>query len=483
MQKKFIANLILVLMLNVIVKPFYILGIDAEILKQTGADYGIYFSLLGLTFILNIFLDAGIVNYNVKNIAQHKQLLHKHFSGIITIRLGLSFIYFGLIYLVAWLLNYPSDYYFLLGILAFNQVLVAFILYLRSNLSGLLLFKQDSFISVLDRGILIILLSYLLWWRTNEAKFQIEWFAYAQSLAYAITLLTALFLVIKQTGKVSFRFNKVFSIAIIRHSLPYATLILLMMIYYRSDAIMLERLLPNGKLETAIYAQGYRFFEAFNMLGFLFAGLLLPLFAKLLKEKKKVEDLLFTSFKILFSISLVLALAAYLNRTEIIAWRYGVEGTLLVESANSFGVLMLCFVAVSTTYIFGTLLTANGNLKRLNKLALGGVFLNLVLNYFLIPKLGAYGASWASLITQVITVLGQIILVFNLLKIKGIKAVLVSTSMFTFSLLIGFYTFDKYLDLNWFLKFITFGFFGLILSLVTKMIDVKHFLFIMKEEK
>ena len=469
-------------MLNVIVKPFYILGIDAEVLKQTGEDYGIYFSLLGLTFILNIFLDAGIVNYNTKNIAQHKHLLQKHFSGIITIRIGLSFVYFILIYSLAWLLNYPSDYYLLLTILAFNQVLVAFILYLRSNLSGLLLFKQDSFISVLDRAILIGVLSYLLWWRTSTTPFQIEWFAYAQTFAYSITLLTALFFVIKQTKKVSFKFNKIFSLAIIKQSLPYATLILLMMIYYRSDAIMLERLLPNGKQETALYAQGYRFFEAFNMLGFLFAGLLLPLFSKLIKEKKNIEDLLFTSFKILFSTSLVLALAAYLNRAEIIAWRYDILGNQLNNSANSFGVLMLCFVAVSTTYIFGTLLTANGNLKRLNWLAFGGVLLNLVLNYILIPKLGAYGASLASFITQLITVVGQIILVFNLLKIKGIKPTVVSTLIFIFSLSIGFYTFNNYLELNWFLKFILFGIFGLVLSLLTKMIDIKHFLQVMKEK-
>lgn len=469
-------------MLNVIVKPFYILGIDAEVLKQTGEDYGIYFSLLGLTFILNIFLDAGIVNYNTKNIAQHRQLLQKHFSGIITIRLLLSLVYFVLIYLVAWLLNYPSDYYLLLNILAFNQVLVAFILYLRSNLSGLLLFKQDSFISVLDRGVLIGVLSYLLWWRTSDTLFQIEWFAYAQTFAYFITLLTALFFVIRQTGKVSFKFNKIFTLAILKQSLPYATLILLMMIYYRSDAIMLERLLPNGKQETALYAQGYRFFEAFNMLGFLFAGLLLPLFSKLLKEKKRIEELLFTSFKILFSTSLVLALSSYLTRTEIIAWRYETLGSQLIDSANSFGILMLCFVAVSTTYIFGTLLTANGNLKRLNWLAFGGVLLNLLLNYALIPKLGAYGASLASFITQFITVVGQIILVFNLLNIKGIQSTLTATFVFVFSLSIGFYTFDNYLEVNWFLKFILFGVFGLVLSLLTKMIDVKHFLLVMKEK-
>ena len=35
MKKKFVSNLILVLFLNLLIKPFYILGIDAEVLKIT----------------------------------------------------------------------------------------------------------------------------------------------------------------------------------------------------------------------------------------------------------------------------------------------------------------------------------------------------------------------------------------------------------------------------------------------------------------
>ena len=101
MQKKFFTNLILVLVLNALVKPFYILGIDAEILKQaeisSPGSYGEYFSLLGFTFILNIFLDLGIINYNTRNIAQNSQLLKKHFSSIISLRALLSVGYMLLI--------------------------------------------------------------------------------------------------------------------------------------------------------------------------------------------------------------------------------------------------------------------------------------------------------------------------------------------------------------------------------------------------
>lgn len=318
--------------------------------------------------------------------------------------------------------------------------------------------------------------------KSEQHALPIEWFAYSQTVAYGITLIIAYLAVKKQAGKLQFKMDLVFSIAIVKQSLPYATLILLMMLYYRADAIMLERLLPNGKEETALYAQGYRFFEAFNMLGFLFAGLLLPLFSKLLKNKENITDLLFISFKLLFAASVVIALAAYLNKTEIMAWRYGISGNELLNSSSSFGMLLLCFIAVSTTYIFGTLLTANGNLKLLNWLAFGGVILNIILNLYLIPLYGAVGAAFASLITQTLTVLGQVILTFKLLKITNISPVLYATFSFLALLSIAYYGFQHYLETAWYYQFLGLGIVGLIISFITKMINLKQLSSLLKKD-
>jgi hypothetical protein len=44
------------------------------------------------------------------------------------------------------------------------------------------------------------------------------------------------------------------------------------------------------------------------------------------------------------------------------------------------------FVAVCITYVFGTLITASGDLRTLNLLAAGGMVLNIGLNLVLIPR-------------------------------------------------------------------------------------------------
>ena len=121
MKRKFIWNLVLVIILNLLIKPFYILGIDAEVINRVGANvYGNYFALINFSFLLNIILDLGITNFNVKNIAQHHQLLDKHFSGIITLRFLLVFIYLCATFLIALAIGYDTMQFKILLILALN---------------------------------------------------------------------------------------------------------------------------------------------------------------------------------------------------------------------------------------------------------------------------------------------------------------------------------------------------------------------------
>ena len=109
MQKKFVKNLFFILFLNILIKTFWILGIDRTVQNVVGAsEYGFYSSLLSFSFLLNILLDLGITNYNNRNIAQHSHLLKKHFSGIILLRVTLAVVYFIVSFAAGWILGYDA---------------------------------------------------------------------------------------------------------------------------------------------------------------------------------------------------------------------------------------------------------------------------------------------------------------------------------------------------------------------------------------
>lgn len=417
MQRKFLTNLALVLVLNLLVKPFYIFGIDAEVQVRAGtAAYGGYSALLSLSFLLNILLDLGITNWNTRHIAQHTHLMRKHVSGILVARGLLSVLYAACIFAAAVVLGYRGGELQLLAILVLNQMLVATILYLRSNIAGAQRYAQDSLLSVLDRVLLIGICAWLLWGRQSTVPFPIAWFAWAQTAAYGITAVVALVLVVRRAGGLAPRWNPALSLSILRQSLPFALLVLLMTFYYRTDSVMLDRMLPDGALQAGIYAQGFRFFEAFNMLGFLFAGLLLPMYSRMLRKGEDVAPLTGLALRLVLVGSLAVSVVGSAFARPIMDLRYHEHTD---QSAPAFAVLIWCFTGVCISYIFGTLLTASGDLKTLNRLALGGMVLNIALNLWLIPRHQVLGAAWASLATQGLMAAAQMAVAAKRYKLRA----------------------------------------------------------------
>ena len=179
---------------------------------------------------------------------------------------------------------------------------------------------------------------------------------------------------------------------------------------------MLERILENGKVQAGIYAQSFRILDAASMFAFLFAGLLLPIFSRMIKKGQDVGEMVRLSFTLIIVPAATLAGLGLFFGFEILDWMYNEH---IETSSRIFPLLMFGFMAISTTYIFGTLLTANGNLKELNILACTAVIINIVLNLILIPEYHALGAAISSLVTQVYMALSQVIISIIKLGLKS----------------------------------------------------------------
>ena len=230
MSKGFISNIFLIVLLNLLIKPFYIFGIDAQVQNQVASEeYGLYFSLLNFSFLFNIILDFGINNYNAKNIAQHPVTLLKYLGSLIGLRLVLTTVYLITTLFLALVLGYSGLGLKLLLFLGLNQVLAAFTLYFRTNFAGLHKFKVDAFLSVLDRLLLIILCGVVLYGNIVDIEINIVNFVYAQTICYFIAALTAFLLTLK-LGRSKIKIKRTISFVLLKKSSPYALLVLLMML-------------------------------------------------------------------------------------------------------------------------------------------------------------------------------------------------------------------------------------------------------------
>jgi O-antigen/teichoic acid export membrane protein len=493
MHKKFLENLAFLIFLNLLVKPFWILGIDREVQNTVGPEeYGFYFAVFNFSFLFFIFLDLGITNFNNRNIAQNNQLLSKHLAGISTLKLMLGVLYAVVIFLIGVLIGYEGRQLYLLAWVGFNQFLLSFILYLRSNVSGLLLFKTDSLLSVMDRLLMILICSLLLWTNVFGGYFSIEWFVYAQTIAYSLTAIVALIAVLHKSGKLQLNWNVPFFILIVKKSMPFALLVLLMSFYNRIDPVLIERLLPEsvGEQQSGVYAQAYRLLDAGQNFAFLFAVLLLPLFSKMIKDRMPVDYLVKLSFSILISGALIVAVTSAFYGKELMLLMYTpFEGepvsdyiSRINESAFIFSLLMFSFVAISSNYIFGTLLTANNNLKQLNWIALIGLSLNFLLNFLLIPRYQAIGSAYASLTAQGTTAILQFYFAFKLLRLKPDYKLLGSILITVGLMIITGYTLRTFPPQNWIISVSILIGIGIIVAFIFRLLNVKAFLLILKSK-
>ena len=409
----------------------WIFGIDRTVQNTVGDEtFGLYFALFNFSMLLNILLDVGITNYNNRNIAQHNFLLPKHLSNIIGLKFVLAIVYALFSLGIAAIIGYNNIQFHLLFFLIFNQFLISFTLYLRSNLSALHLFRTDSLISVLDRSIMLVLCSILLFTSWTTIRFSIEWYVYVQTVAYVLTAITTFVVVLAKSGRIKVRFDLSFFRVFLRKSYPYALLILLMSFYNRIDSVMLERLLPNpiGKEQAGIYAHSFRLLDAVSMFGLLFAGLLLPIFAKMIKQKEHVGQMVKLSFTLLIVPAIIIAVSSIFYDNEIMTVLYT---SSTEHSSGILGILMTGFIGITCTYIFGTLLTANGSLKQLNIMAFCGMVINIVLNLVLIPRFMAYGSAYSSLSTQLFTGFTQLGLALYIFKIKPQISYILQLAFFT----------------------------------------------------
>lgn len=500
MHKKLISGLFWVLLANLLVKPFWILGIDVGVQNAVGAEmYGFYFTIFNISYIFNILLDLGITNFNTRNIARHPRLIVKHLSGLLSIKLLLLLLYMAITFSVGFIKGFGSSQFLMLAILSFNQFLNSLILYLRSNFEGLLLFKWDSLLSVMDRLLMIIICGIMLWGprlSIVNCHMTIFHFALAQTVAYLLTAALALIVLVRRIQKSEYseysgkkpklklHWNKPFTIAILKQSLPFALLVLLMACYNRIDPILLEQLSPDGKgnFNAGIYAGAFRLLDALTMIAYLVSVPLLPVFSKMTKENGEQKKLLSSrsssnneiaeTTRAVFSLIMVFAITAAFTLSsvgsEIMALFYNDN---IAEYTAVFRIVTFCIIPISATYIFGSLLTASGHLKQLNIFAASALAANIAVNLLLIPRFGATGSAWAGLTAQSLMAVAQIIAAFKIFNMRLSWQYTIKMTLFTLSIIAC----SLYApQMKWWVAIICCGAVAIAMALILRLINIKE---------
>ena len=123
--------------------------------------------------------------------------------------------------------------------------------------------------------------------------------------------------------------------------------------------------------------------------------------------------------------------------------------------------------------MFGTLLTANGSLKKLNITAMAGIIVNILINIILIPRFQARGAAVTSLCTQSVVSLLQFFIAIRELKVPLRSLPWVSCLLFTILIIPTTLLAHQYLPLKVLPSLIILVAVTLTYGFVTRLIDIR----------
>lgn len=186
-----------------------------------------------------------------------------------------------------------------------------------------------------------------------------------------------------------------------KHIKPILTLFtasIIITIYSNFDVSMIGFI--SNDYEVGLYNSSLKIKHMVLAVSSAVTNVVVPRMSYYLKDgnNTKANSLIVKSFRVAMCLSLPIAVYIILFSNECITFFCGYEYLGAIPSLKT---SMICIIPLIFTNLFGNqILLPSGLEKRYSQSVFVGLWINLLLNSIMIPKLGAFGASIATLITE-----------------------------------------------------------------------------------
>jgi len=382
--------------------------------------YWLYSKIYNYIWIFVFLADLWLYAITIREITNNRNNSQKIVWNVMSLRLMLWIIILFLASWIAYFLpGYNSD-------LALSAIVIASVFTIFQLLNSSILALMQANMKIEFSAISLIIAKLVNLWLVGLIAYVIypkelvESSSYFSPFLYIISawvvwvIVNTILNYYYARGIVKFWFN--FDWKYIKHlfkiSLPYGLALFLSVVYFKVDIIILSLMeWPElWDLSIALYSLPMKIVEVLMVIWWFYMTSLLPSLTKAFKEKdtKMLDNLIWISFKVLFSFSMLVLSLWILFREyliEIIANSDYINTTHIFNSSDAFLVVFAVIVFNFLSLVFIYSLVASENQSRLLKINIIVTIFNIVWNIILIPK---YSFIWA----WIITLLSQILLTF-----------------------------------------------------------------------
>lgn len=406
------------------------IGFITRYLGKTG--FGDYATVLAFFAFFAAVLDLGIYSISTREISREGAPKEKIMGNIVSLRIISSLVVFFLspllvsffpyspevkqaIIVVAAAFVFSSAYQVLNGVfqknLAMDRVAIA-------ELGG----------KVIQLGTIILAI---------KLNLGFSWII-ASVLFYMIFAAVLIYILSRKYIIITLQFDWKYWKKFLKESYPLGIAVFISFIYFKMDTILLSILRDSA--DVGIYNAAYKVIENITFFPSMMVGLVFPIMSQnIFTNKKRFLEISNKTLKVFVLLITPLVIGTLFLSEGVIAL---IGGAGFLESANVLRILVFALVFIFLGNFFNAILVAGNYQKKLMLVLLAAASVNLVANFFLIPLYSYWGASFISVLTELIVASGTGFLAYYYVKyvpqVENFGSIILSGAIMVIFLLFSF---------------------------------------------
>ena len=365
------------------------------------SEYGIFGTAVSISSIFGVFATFGVFTYLVRAISTDFENEAKYVNNTLSLKIFLAFFYLALILISLLILGWNRYVIGICMLYAIEYLIKTYHDVFFASFQAHEKIKYQAITNIIITVLTlvgIVLVTFTDWGLLGITGVYL--LANFVALIYATYAMRAHF--IKPKLEFDFSFYKV----LLKAGIPFALTGLFYTIYYSIDIVMITQM--STTYYTGLYNSAYKLINVLNLFYTIYTAVIFPVMSKLFKGEKDLLALSFVkSIKYLTLITVPIAVFTCFYGYDLI----GIYGAEYIEAG---GVLKILIWTVCFLFINGAcsmILNASHEEYSVTKIYSIAAVFNVVLNLILIPKYTVYGASLATVLSEVLILILELYMI------------------------------------------------------------------------
>lgn len=395
MKQKTVAKNTAYMMIASIGQKIISLAYFTIIARTLGAEKtGTYTAALAMTTIFVVFVDLGFTNVFIREAAKYKEKVQEYFSNVL-----FGKIFFGIVSYVALavalqLLGFDREFQMMVFLSGVTMLFDSLHLTIYGAFRSLGDLRYESIGIVGSQLVALVCGTTFLF-----MGLPLIYLILAFTIASALNVLFASYVAVRKYRlRIVPTYNKTIFKTIATIAIPFALAAIFGRIYSYADVILLKKL--AGDTQVGFYSTPSKISFAFQFIPLALIAALYPKFSELfVNNKERLARMFEQSIKFLLIIALPISVGIYILASDIMLFVFTDK---FIDSIVPLKILVISLTFSFLSFPIGALLNACSRQKA--QTVITGIILvvNIVINILLVPALGAKGAAYAALVSNIL---------------------------------------------------------------------------------